>query len=84
MLLDRFGRGQHEILVRQLLNIKQLGTVSDCIEKFSELLDQLAAYEGPFNPLHHTMRFIDGLRDDLKFAVLIQRPKNLDTAFVIA
>jgi hypothetical protein len=84
ILLERFGRDQHEILVRHLLNIKQLGTVSDYIEKFSKLLGQLAAYQGPSNPLHHTMRFIYGLRDDLKFVVLIQRPHDLDTTFVIS
>jgi len=30
------------------------------------------------------MRFIDGLRDELKAAVLIQRPSDLDTAYVLA
>jgi hypothetical protein len=30
------------------------------------------------------MRFIDGLRDDLKAVVLIQPPTNLDTAIVLA
>jgi thioredoxin reductase len=30
------------------------------------------------------MRFIDGLRDDLRVAVLIQHPSCLDTAVVLA
>lgn len=34
--------------------------------------------------LYFTMRFIDGLRDDLHAAVLIQRPSCLDTAVVLA
>jgi hypothetical protein len=84
MLLDRFGRDQHEVLIRQLLNIKQLGSVNEYIDKFASLLDQLAAYEGTTNPLHHTMRFIDGLKDELKSSVLIQRPQDLDTAYTLA
>jgi hypothetical protein len=44
----------------------------------------LAAYENKLDPLHYTMRFIDGLRDDLRAAVLIQRPSTLDIAFVLA
>jgi hypothetical protein len=30
------------------------------------------------------LRFIDGLRDDIKPIVLVQRPQDLDTAFVLA
>jgi hypothetical protein len=29
--------------------------------------------------LYYTTRFIDGLRDDLKFVITVQRPKDLDT-----
>lgn len=47
-------------------------------------MDQLAAYESCTNPLHYTMKFIDGLHDDLKAFVLIQRPLDLDTAYVLA
>jgi hypothetical protein len=84
MILDRFGRDQHELLVRQLLSIKQSGTVVEYIEKFAGLIEQLAAYEGVGNTLHNTMRFIDGLKDESKGAVLIQRPKELDAAYVFA
>jgi hypothetical protein len=84
LLLDRFGRDQHEALVRQLINIKQSGTVAEYIDKFAGLVDQLAAYEGPSNQLHHTMRFIDGLKDELKSVVLLQRPQDIDTAYTLA
>jgi hypothetical protein len=36
---DQFGRDQHESLIRQLFHIKQLGTVQEYIDKFSELVD---------------------------------------------
>lgn len=84
LLLDRFGREHHELLVRQFLSIKQTGSVADYIESFSALVDQLIAYEARSDPLHYTMRFIDGLREDLRAAVLLQRPSDLDTAFVLA
>ena len=44
---------------------------------------QLAAYESHPDPLHYTMRFIDGLRD-VKATVLIRWPSDLDTAYVLA
>lgn len=84
LLLDRFGREQHELLVRQFLTICQTASVSDYVERFATLVDQLAAYGSQSDPLYSTMRFINGLRDDLRAAVLIQRPADLDTAFVLA
>jgi hypothetical protein len=84
MVLDRFGCDQHELLIRQLFHIKQTSSVEDYIDRFVELVDQLSSYENNPDPLHFTMRFIDGLREDLRAAVLIQRPSDLDTAFVLA
>jgi hypothetical protein len=45
LVMDRFGREQHKLLVRQFLNIKQSGSLSDYIDRFSELVDRLMAYE---------------------------------------
>jgi hypothetical protein len=44
MVHDRFGRDQHEALIRQLFHIRQLGTIAEYVEKFSTLADQFAAY----------------------------------------
>jgi len=69
--------------VRQLLHMWQTGGVADYVECFTGLVDQLAAYESHPDPLHYTMRFIDGLRD-VKATVLIRWPSDLDTAYVLA
>lgn len=84
MVLDKFGRDQHALLVRQLFHIKQTHSVEEYVDKFAGLVDQLAAYENKPDPLHYTMHFIDGLRDDIRAAVLIQHPTELDTAFALA
>jgi hypothetical protein len=84
MLHDRFGRDQHEVLFRQLFHIRQSGTVADYVECFSALVDQLAAYDTNDNPLHYTMCFVDGLREDIKPMVMVQRPSTLDSACALA
>jgi hypothetical protein len=84
LVLERFGREHHELLVRQLFTICQSGSVSDYIDEFASLMDQLHAYEGVHDPLHYTMKFIDGLKPEYKSHVLMQRPTTLDTAFVLA
>jgi hypothetical protein len=47
-------------------------------------VDQLAAYNTHTDPLYYTLRFIDGLREDIRSIVLVQRPQDLDTACVLA
>jgi hypothetical protein len=84
LLLDRFGKQEHEILIRRLFHIRQTSTVTAYIDQFAQLLDQLCAYQTITGPLYYTMKFLDGLKDDIKSTVMIQRPKDLDTAFVLA
>ncbi|WVZ81560.1 hypothetical protein U9M48_028917 [Paspalum notatum var. saurae] len=84
MIMDRFGRDQHELLLRQLFNIRQTGTVAEYIDQFAGLIDQLIAYGHQNDPLYYATRFVDGLADDIKPAVLLQRASTWDTACVLA
>eukprot|EP00267_Zea_mays_P041848 XP_020393779.1 uncharacterized protein LOC103628713 [Zea mays] len=81
---DRFGREQHELVIRKLFHIRQTSTVQDYVDRFSELIDLLVTYEHTTDPLYYTMKFIDGLRDDIKSVILVQRPGDLDTACALA
>jgi hypothetical protein len=81
---DRFDRDKHESLIRQLFHVKQTTLVSNYLSRFTELMDQLKAYSPKHDQLYFTMRSIDGLRPDIKSVVLVQRPKDLDTAATLA
>jgi hypothetical protein len=81
---DRFSRDQHESLIRQLFHIRQLGAIQVYIDKFSELVDQLVAYEHSSNFLYYTTCFVIKLKDDVKSVVLVQRPADLNTAYTLA
>jgi hypothetical protein len=83
-LLDRFGREQKELLIRQLFHIKQTGSVTDYVDKFAGLVDQLTAYGHVTEPVYYAMRFVDGLRDDIRTAVSLHRPATFDTAASLA
>jgi hypothetical protein len=84
MIHVRFGRDQHEALIRQLFHINQAGSVSEYVQQFSTLVDQLASYESDYSPLYYVMRFVDGLCDDIRSMVMIQCPSTLDSACVLA
>jgi hypothetical protein len=49
------AREQHESLIRELFHISQTGSVSDYVEQFASLIDELAAYESHTDPLYYTM-----------------------------
>lgn len=84
MIQERCGKDQHESLLRQLLHIHQVSSVVDYVEQFSQLVDQLNAYQPHVDSLYYTTKFIDGLKDDVHFVVLVQCPRDLDTAYVFA
>jgi hypothetical protein len=46
-------------------------------------MDQLPAYEPNPNMLHYTTRLIDGLKPTVHMIVVVQRPLDLDTLYVI-
>jgi hypothetical protein len=73
---DRFGRDQHEALIRQLSHIKQVGSVQDYIDRFIELIDQLLTYEPAANQRYYTTRFVDGLKDEIKSIILVLPNKS--------
>jgi hypothetical protein len=81
---DCFGHDQHEILIRHLYCMKQLGSMQEYINKFSELIDQLNAYNCSVDPLFYTTKFIDGLLEDIRSVIVVQRPPNLDIVCCLA
>ena len=71
MLQNRFGRNQHQTLIRRLFHIYQITTVEDYVERFAELVDQLTTYETAPDPLHYVTRFLDSLKPAVRVPVAI-------------
>ncbi|CAD6334072.1 unnamed protein product [Miscanthus lutarioriparius] len=84
LVRECFCRDQHELLLRQLFNIRQTCSVQEYVDKFVDLIEQLSAYTPYPNTLSYTTRFIDGLHDDIRSVVLVQHPGDLDTACTLA
>jgi hypothetical protein len=82
---EQFGRDEHDSLIRQLFHIKQTSSVQEDIDRFTELIDQLVVYgQSKSDHRYYTAQFVDGLKDDIKVVVLVQRPADLDTACILA
>lgn len=67
-----------------MFHIKQTSTISDYIERFTDHIKQLAAYTPNPDILSYTTRFIFDLRDDIRPAVLIAHPPDLDSVCTLA
>jgi hypothetical protein len=84
MVLKRFGKDHHELLIRQFFNLHMTGTVAEYITEFTKLVEQLIAYGKHTDPVYFAMHFVDGLRDDIRQAVHMHRPATLDSACSLA
>lgn len=84
VLATRFGCDRHQLLIRHFFAVKQSSTVQDYIERFEHLMNQLLSYSDEIHPFYFLTRFIGGLWADLRAAVMVQRPSDLDTACALA
>jgi hypothetical protein len=80
----RFGRNQHQSLIRRLYKLVQTGSVEEYVHQFASLMDELAAYEDRPDNLHYVTRFVDGLKPQVRVLVAVQLPPDLETAYRIA
>jgi hypothetical protein len=70
--------------MRQFYAIKQTTTVADFIERFDVLMNHLMSYSEDTQPYYFLTQFIEGLQEDIRVVVMIQRPCDLDTACSLA
>lgn len=77
-------RNQHSTLLRHLYHISQTSTVEDYVQHFSDLVDQISAYDTHPDPLNYLTRFLDGLSPAVRVLVAVQQPPDLDTSYTMA
>jgi len=84
LVCPRFTRDRQEGLIRQWFHVQQTGTVEEYVEKFDSLMHQLIAYDGTLKPVYFVTSFVEGLKDEIRGVVFVQRPSDLDSACAIA
>lgn len=77
-------RNQKQTLLRRMFHISQTGTVAEYVQSFSELVDQINAFDAQPDVLHYLTRFLDGLVPAVRVLVAIQQPEDMDTAYTLA
>lgn len=79
-VLDKFGRSEFQHLLRKFSKLRQEGFVLEYAEQFNVAMHSLLAHHSSWDPMFFTTQFIDGLAHEIKVAVMLHRPKDLDTA----
>ncbi|XP_040381702.1 uncharacterized protein LOC121054888 [Oryza brachyantha] len=80
----KFTKDRHQNLIRQWIHLIQTGTVSEYVEIYDSVMHQLLAYDEAAPPSYSVTRFIEGLKQDIRVVVMVQKPQDLDTACSLA
>ncbi|CAD6267218.1 unnamed protein product [Miscanthus lutarioriparius] len=80
MVMAKYDKDQYEILLRQLDSLKQSASVLEYQAEFEKLAHGVLLYNPAFDDTFFVTRFVSGLRDEIRSALLLHRPKDVDTA----
>lgn len=81
---EYFGKNKQASYRHQMRVLRQTSSVSDYWDKFSRLRHQLLLYNPHIDEGHFIDEFIAGLRDDIRAAIWLHRPQELETAHLLA
>lgn len=84
VVCEKFGRREFEHLLRQFSRLRQTGTVAEYAAHFAVAMNGLIEHHKSWDPLYFVTKFVDGLRPDIRVVVMVQQPRDLDTAVALA
>jgi hypothetical protein len=80
----QFGRADFQHHLRLFNKLRQTGTVAEYASKFNELMHNLTAHHNSWEPAYFVTHFVDGLHRDIRAAVVLHQPLDLDVAVDLA
>jgi hypothetical protein len=84
MVHDYFGKNKQASYRHQMRVLRQTSTVSEYWDKFSRLRHQLLLYNPYLDEGHFIDEFIAGLKEEIRSAIWLHRPQELETAHLLA
>jgi hypothetical protein len=81
---EKFGADDHRRFMKQLLALKQRGTVEEYQLHFEELSYQIAIQNPHYDEQFYVSQFIKGLKSDIRAAVESQVPESVERAILLA
>jgi hypothetical protein len=84
LVFAKFDKDQYQTQLRHLEALKQIDTVSEYQSQFDELAHGILLYNSGFEDTFFVTKFVGGLKEEIRSAILLHRPKDVDTASALA
>jgi hypothetical protein len=81
---EYFGKNKHASYRHQMRVLRQTGSISEYWDKFPRLRHQLLLYNPHLDEGHFVDEFIAGLKDEIRSAIWLHRPQDLEIAHLLA
>jgi hypothetical protein len=79
-----WGKNKFNLFMRQILTIRQMDTIENYTEKFNHLRHEILMHDPNTSEVFFVERYIASLSDELRSAVLLRMPEDIDTASMLA
>lgn len=80
----KYDQDQYPIQLRQLDSLKQLGSVQEFQKHFEELAHGILLYYPSYDDTFFVTRFLGGLKEEIRSAIALHRPKTVQAASELA
>lgn len=80
----KYDKDQYQLQLKQLDSLKQSGSVFDYQKRFDELAHGILLYNPAFDDTYLVTRFLGGLKHEIRSAISLHRPSNVDTVSALA
>lgn len=84
LVFTKFDKDQYQNQLRQLESLKQTGSVQAYYEQFEKLAHGVLLYNPTYDDVYFVTRFMTGLKEEIRAAIILHRPQDVDTASALA
>jgi hypothetical protein len=84
LVFDKYDKDQYQIQLKRLESLKQTRSVTEYQTEFEQLAHGILLYNLAYDNVYFITRFVVGLRDDIRAAIALHRPTNVDIASALA
>jgi hypothetical protein len=81
---DRFDKDQYQLHMKQLDNLRQTSSVTEYHAKFEQLAHSILLYNPNYDDTFLVVRFLSGLKEEIRAPIALHRPRDVDTASALA
>jgi len=84
LVFQKFDKDQYKNQLRQLDSLQQTGSVAEYQKKFEQLSHGILLYNESYDDTYFVTRFVAGLKEEIRAAIALHRPADVDSASALA